>query len=204
MAGGGLWQKWIGEVCGLCPLRKKVVGEVKNAPSYPSSLQTINNNSTDICFLFCYLHFFSSILLLYLDCLFCSLYNTRAPLMMLNITRRGPASISSILRAVTSAPRIASTRPSLLSASIRNPSAPFAVCRTLHVSSQLRNYAAAYQVESSDAAPEDKNITKFDELSEYGMVHPNVINAITQGMKINTMTEVQTETINQALQGIDL
>jgi len=36
------------------------------------------------------------------------------------------------------------------------------------------------------------------------MVHPNVVNAITKGMKINTMTDVQTQTINQALEGIDM
>ena len=123
---------------------------------------------------------------------------------MLNSGKRGAASISSLLRLATStssAARIASTRPSILSLPVRK-SSPFAAYRSLHATSQLRNYAATSQVESSDAG--DKKVTHFHELATHDMVHPNVIEAITKGMKITTMTEVQTETINQALQGIDM
>jgi ATP-dependent RNA helicase MSS116 len=49
-----------------------------------------------------------------------------------------------------------------------------------------------------------KEITKFQELVEQDMVHPNIINEITKGMGHHTMTEVQTMTINQGLQGTDM
>jgi ATP-dependent RNA helicase MSS116 len=49
-----------------------------------------------------------------------------------------------------------------------------------------------------------KEITKFQELVEQDMVHPNIINEITKGMGHHTMTEVQTMTINQGLQGTDI
>ncbi|RAL67003.1 hypothetical protein DID88_007783 [Monilinia fructigena] len=51
---------------------------------------------------------------------------------------------------------------------------------------------------------EHKVINRFDELTKYGLVHPNVVNEITNTMKLETMTEVQTMTINQALQGTDI
>jgi ATP-dependent RNA helicase MSS116 len=49
-----------------------------------------------------------------------------------------------------------------------------------------------------------REITQFQELVEQDMVHPNVINEITQSMGHHTMTEVQTMTINQGLQGTDV
>jgi ATP-dependent RNA helicase MSS116 len=49
-----------------------------------------------------------------------------------------------------------------------------------------------------------KEITKFQELLEQDMVHPNVVDEITKGMGHHTMTEVQTMTINQGLQGTDM
>lgn len=51
---------------------------------------------------------------------------------------------------------------------------------------------------------EDRTITKFEELLEHDMVHPNIVNAITKGMGHQTMTDVQTMTINQGLQGTDM
>jgi ATP-dependent RNA helicase MSS116 len=47
-------------------------------------------------------------------------------------------------------------------------------------------------------------ITKFDELIEHNLVHPNVVTEITRGMGLRTMTEVQSKTINQSLGGIDM
>lgn len=47
-------------------------------------------------------------------------------------------------------------------------------------------------------------ITKFKELEERGLVHRNVIRTITNEMKLETMTEVQTRTINEALKGTDM
>jgi ATP-dependent RNA helicase MSS116, mitochondrial len=49
-----------------------------------------------------------------------------------------------------------------------------------------------------------KEITKFQELMDQEMVHPNVVEEITKRMGHHTMTEVQTMTINQGLQGTDM
>jgi ATP-dependent RNA helicase MSS116 len=47
-------------------------------------------------------------------------------------------------------------------------------------------------------------ITKFDQLIEHDLVHPNVVDQITKTMGHHTMTQVQTMTINQGLQGTDM
>ena len=47
-------------------------------------------------------------------------------------------------------------------------------------------------------------ITEFDELAKRGLVHPNLINTITRQMRLTTMTDVQTRTINEALYGTDM
>jgi ATP-dependent RNA helicase MSS116 len=57
---------------------------------------------------------------------------------------------------------------------------------------------------SIEQPAEFKEFTKFQELMEQDMVHPNVIEEITKGMGHHTMTEVQTMTINQGLQGTDM
>lgn len=47
-------------------------------------------------------------------------------------------------------------------------------------------------------------ITEFKELEERGLVHPSVIESITQDMQLSNMTDVQTATINEALEGRDM
>lgn len=47
-------------------------------------------------------------------------------------------------------------------------------------------------------------VTRFNELSERGMVCNTVVETITQGMGLDTMTEVQSLTINETLKGIDV
>jgi len=47
-------------------------------------------------------------------------------------------------------------------------------------------------------------VTKFQELIDFGMVHPNVVRTITNEMNLETMTEVQTATINEALKSADM
>lgn len=51
---------------------------------------------------------------------------------------------------------------------------------------------------------EFQEITKFQQLIDHNMVHPNVVTAITEGMGHENMTDVQTMTINQGLQGSDM
>jgi ATP-dependent RNA helicase MSS116 len=70
--------------------------------------------------------------------------------------------------------------------------------------SQLRcQEAAALRAEQHDLEPA-QDINKFDQLIEHNIVHPNVVKAITEGMGHHTMTQVQSLTINQALQGTDM
>ncbi|EPE30938.1 P-loop containing nucleoside triphosphate hydrolase [Glarea lozoyensis ATCC 20868] len=123
---------------------------------------------------------------------------------MFNICRRGPASISRVLRTATSAVRIPSTRPSTLSLSTHITHKPALEARWLHVSSQLRNQAVAESQVDSAASQEFPAVTKFDDLLAHKLVHPNIVNAITKGMGHHTMTDVQSMTINQALQGTDI
>ncbi|KAF7931975.1 uncharacterized protein EAE97_008996 [Botrytis byssoidea] len=121
---------------------------------------------------------------------------------MFSVCRRGPASISRALRAVPSSIRIPSTRPSTLSLISQKTSLPVLESRWLHVSSASQLQSVATQ--EAAVVQENKVINRFDELTKYGLVHPNVVNEITQTMKLETMTEVQTLTINQALQGHDI
>ncbi|PBP27149.1 putative ATP-dependent RNA helicase [Diplocarpon rosae] len=131
---------------------------------------------------------------------------------MFNVCRRGPASICRVFRAASSISRTASTRPSTLSLSLR-PSARVPLeARLLHVSSQLRDNTAAARngdgdnhvaTEAQDPPPK-KDVTKFQELIDHNMVHPNVVEQITKGMGHHTMTEVQSMTINQGLSGKDI
>ncbi|CAG8976022.1 hypothetical protein HYALB_00007549 [Hymenoscyphus albidus] len=125
--------------------------------------------------------------------------------------RRGPASIPRVLRTATttSAFRISSARPSPLqwtsstSTSKSIAARPLVETRWLHVSSMLRSQAAG----AREHAPQEKQtyeITKFNELLQHDLVHPNIVNRITRGMGHHTMTSVQSMTINQALQGADI
>ncbi|KAE8452683.1 hypothetical protein EG329_013942 [Mollisiaceae sp. DMI_Dod_QoI] len=129
---------------------------------------------------------------------------------MFNACKRGPASIT---RAITSAApsiRIPTTRLSSLSLSNRTSTRLPSEARWLHLSSALRNQSAARFSERSDEETQGagktpwKEVTKFHELVDHNMVHPNVVDMITKGMGHHTMTEVQTMTINQGLLGTDI
>lgn len=80
----------------------------------------------------------------------------------------------------------------------RTLSVAFPATRTFHLS------AAALR----DAAPEQSTlidpITRFDELETRNIVHRNVVSTLTGEMGLETMTEVQTRTINEALKGQDV
>ena len=113
--------------------------------------------------------------------------------------------MSRVFRAATSISRIPSTRPSSLSLSIQNTAKPALEARWLHVSSRLRNEAAAKTYDNGDAyKQENKEITKFQQLLDHNLVHPNVVNTITKGLGYENMTDVQSMTINQGLQGDDM
>jgi len=70
-----------------------------------------------------------------------------------------------------------------------------------------RNYsseATAVDAEVvSEATTTTEEVVKFDELTQRG-VHQNLLNAITKDMRYDTMTPVQSKTINPALKGTDM
>ncbi|KAK8090770.1 atp-dependent rna helicase protein [Apiospora phragmitis] len=63
--------------------------------------------------------------------------------------------------------------------------------------------AAAEPNDDASPASTPQLITRFADLSKLG-VHPRLVDAITNGMKYETMTDVQSKTINAALNGVDL
>lgn len=68
---------------------------------------------------------------------------------------------------------------------------------------QQEAYAAAPEVTEATETGAEHAITRFQELADRQLIHPNVINAITNS-GIETMTDVQSATINQALHGTDM
>jgi ATP-dependent RNA helicase MSS116, mitochondrial len=75
---------------------------------------------------------------------------------------------------------------------------------------RLLQQAAAEAPNAPPAAESDEirhappELSKFSELAEHGIIHPKIIENITQGMNIHTMTEVQRMTINECLDGDDV
>jgi ATP-dependent RNA helicase MSS116 len=75
----------------------------------------------------------------------------------------------------------------------------------------LRSFAVTARFYSQDAvahsvdesAEAEDGITKFRDLESIG-VHPNLLNAITEGMGYDTMSPVQAKTIPTALKGTDI
>ncbi|TKA81513.1 hypothetical protein B0A55_02995 [Friedmanniomyces simplex] len=74
--------------------------------------------------------------------------------------------------------------------------------RRMSLTTLLRqNAAAATRAEDDDAPP---LLTRFEELETHKVVHPNVVRTLTGEMGLETMTEVQQATINEALKGTDI
>ncbi|KAG0649212.1 ATP-dependent RNA helicase [Hyphodiscus hymeniophilus] len=120
---------------------------------------------------------------------------------MLNVCKRGPASISRIFSAAVRTP---STKLSTLSLSFQNQAKPVLEARWIHVSPLRRQEATAQRYEHPHERAGAVQVEKFDQLIEHGLVHSNIVRAITEGMGHHTMTQVQSLTINQALQGTDI
>lgn len=78
------------------------------------------------------------------------------------------------------------------------------IYRSFHVSSSLRSaQAAEAQTVDTESTPTDR-ITEFADLAKNGLIDPKIISTITRGMKITTMTDVQSMTINETLRGDDV
>lgn len=64
--------------------------------------------------------------------------------------------------------------------------------------------SAIWREEVKQQSTHNEPITRFEDLAKLGLVHPNVINVLTKKMNLDTMTDVQTRTINEALSGVDV
>ncbi|KAJ9286023.1 putative ATP-dependent RNA helicase mss116, mitochondrial [Paecilomyces variotii] len=126
---------------------------------------------------------------------------------MLGAVRR--QGLAQALRAC--APRSISVRATPQVLRWQRPSAatfPFA-SRSIYSSPSLRNAAsgsgaaAQAQVEEPFEQTQDR-ITEFEDLAARQLVSPKIIDNITKGMNIKTMTEVQSLTINETLKGDDV
>lgn len=71
-----------------------------------------------------------------------------------------------------------------------------------HQSAKWRQVAAAQATQDHPA--QNEPVTRFADLATRNIVHPNIVSNITNRMRLETMTDVQTRTINEALSGIDV
>ena len=54
------------------------------------------------------------------------------------------------------------------------------------------------------AATRHGPVTKFKDLAEQGLVCRTIVDTITDDMRLETMTQVQSLTLNESLKGIDM
>ncbi|KAL8842933.1 MAG: hypothetical protein Q9170_000337 [Blastenia crenularia] len=141
---------------------------------------------------------------------------------MWNVVRRGPASIvrsapspsasTACIRSLIArplgrdAPRITATTPSLrvftASAFVRQRSAYAEV-----IENEIADEVTAQRPPSDgqiNEAVRHGPVTKFKELGERRMVCPTVVKTLTEDMGLETMTQVQSLTINETLKGGDV
>lgn len=139
---------------------------------------------------------------------------------MFTAARRGPASVARVVRLSSSTPR---WNPSSLPQSkfyfARNGNSCIAA-RPLSYTTPFRQHAAARALEpeieqetNAQQPPSDQQIkeaiphgpvTKFQGLSDRKMVCDTLVKTITKDMGLETMTQVQSMTINETLKGIDV
>ena len=86
---------------------------------------------------------------------------------------------------------------------VRTSQPAFSAIRSIHASPFLRQTAVAAEEEENINGGQEL-ITRFQDLEKLQIIHPNVINSITRGMGLETMTEVQSKTINEAIKGTDM
>lgn len=88
--------------------------------------------------------------------------------------------------------------------SLSRSSAPLSRFASLYKAYSTEAAVAEATPEAKEAAPTTPDIvTKFADLKQLG-IHPNLLEAITSGMQYDTMTPVQSMTINPALKGTDM
>jgi ATP-dependent RNA helicase MSS116 len=127
---------------------------------------------------------------------------------MFGAFRRCPATLSRNLSSAVAVSRVLRVPLSRTPTTLRVPATRLANASVagFHHSARWQQIAAQEQEQAnaSEEAHEPELITEFKELATRGLVHPNIINTITKQMRIETMTDVQTRTINEALSGVDV
>ncbi|KAH7396878.1 ATP-dependent RNA helicase mss116 mitochondrial precursor [Phaeosphaeria sp. MPI-PUGE-AT-0046c] len=121
---------------------------------------------------------------------------------MFGALRRCPATLSRSMSTAAFSPRPLFTSSLRATIALRLPSSRASRVPTsgFHNSAQWQQVAAA----AAEIGGADGPVTEFSELARRGLVHPNLIQTITKQMKLTTMTDVQTRTINEALSGVDV
>lgn len=105
--------------------------------------------------------------------------------------RASPSSLSGLIFNASPKPA-ASSKPALLATSISR-----------QIISRNYSSAATAAAEARDGSNQSNLITKFADLSSLG-VHPNILKSIVDDMGYESMTDVQSMSINPALQGKDM
>ena len=136
---------------------------------------------------------------------------------MFYVSRRGRASVLQALRVYSTPSSSASCR------AISSKTRPFERIRRIAIpSSQSRQFSCYHrqsaasataaattsdeQTQSEDFAPDtgDGPVTRFAELAERAMVSKTIVNTVTEAMRLDTMTPVQSATISETLKGDDV
>ena len=137
---------------------------------------------------------------------------------MLGAVRRGSASCTKLwLRRPTIqsfTPRLSLLRQGFPEDSF-SPS-PTPISRHFQNACLLRQHAASQTAEAeaieesvkqevkAPSPPSELPVTKFAELQDRGLVCKTIVKTLTSQMGLETMTEVQSRTINETLKGIDV
>lgn len=119
---------------------------------------------------------------------------------MLSTLRRGSRSLPQILQSASHTTR--ATRTSNI-----KRDRPFNIQKNcFRHNVRAFSHSALWRQEAAIAVEQEASdpILEFQELESRNLVHPAIIRTITQDMKLSKMTDVQTATINEALNGDDL
>ncbi|KAJ4381786.1 hypothetical protein N0V86_003151 [Didymella sp. IMI 355093] len=123
---------------------------------------------------------------------------------MFGAFRRCPTTLSKSISRVAVSSNILRTPLTRTSAVLRIPSTRISNASIAGFHSSAKWQQVAQEVEAQQTIAEEGPATTFAELATRGLVHPNIVNTITKKMKIETMTDVQQRTINEALSGVDV
>ncbi|KAF2800683.1 DEAD-domain-containing protein [Melanomma pulvis-pyrius CBS 109.77] len=125
---------------------------------------------------------------------------------MFSALRRCPTTLSRALSSAAFSSTVLRAPVYQSSSALRNSTsrAPRVAIAAFHQSTKWQQHATAEAAEVEQQPAHDGPATEFKELATRGLVHPNLINTITKQMRLTSMTDVQTRTINEALSGVDI